>query len=747
MPDYGHELQFGAFITPAADQPERAVALAEVSEAAGLDLATFQDHPYNPGFLDTWTLLGWVAARTSAIHVTGNVLNVPLRPPGVLARAAASLDRLSGGRLEMGIGAGAFPDAAQGMGAPVRGTGAAIDALSEAIDIMRGVWDETAPGPVRLTGEHHRVQMRRGPAPAHDIGIWLGAYKPKMLRLTGRKADGWLPSYDYVRSPGIRDANKIIDDAAAEAGRDPREIRRLLNLMRPVELLRGDPGALVDRLLPLVLEEGFSTFIVGGDDPRALQILGQEVAPALREAVARERASAGVARTASALARRVPGIDYDGVPASLAAAAVEPGDPQYEQVRHTYIRTGSPALVLRPSTAAEVSDAVGFARAQGVDISVRSGGHGMSGRSTNDGGVIIDLSRMNKVSVLDRATRRVRLEPGARWGNVAKVLAADGLAMSSGDYGDVGVGGLATTAGIGYLSRKYGLTIDHVQAAELVLADGTQVRADRDHHPDLFWAVRGAGGNFGVVTALELTAYEVGDVVFAQLVVDASDPAAVLQAWGALIERAPRELTSFLMMFPGRRAGAPIVQVTLIYAGDDVEAARAAIEPFLAIGPILDQSAQVAPYPAIVAPANNRHVGQGLEDTHSGLLDHITPEVAGALAAMIRSGDIAVVQFRSVGGAVNDVAADETAYPHRHQNFSLLAGAVSQNRRQLDKMWSELREHLDGMYLSFESGTEPELLLEAFPEPALTRLRELKGRYDPDNVFNRNFPIPPLTSR
>jgi FAD/FMN-containing dehydrogenase len=628
-------------------------------------------------------------------------------------------------------------------------TGEAIDALSEAIEIMRGVWDSSQRGALRLLGEHYRVPgMQRGPAPAHDIGIWLGAYKPRMLRLTGRKADGWLPTLEYIRSPDVKTANRIIDDAAAEAGRDPRAIRRLLNIMQPSALMRGGgSGECVERLRQLVLEDGFSSFIVGGDDPRTLQMLGEEVAPALRKAVARERASSGATRSDVALSRRLPGIDYDGVPASLAAQAVEPGDPQYERVRHSYSRTGSPALVLRPSTAGEVSEAVTFARAQKKAVSVRSGGHGISGRSTNDGGVVIDLSRMNKVTVLDRDTGLVRLEPGARWGNVAQVLAADGLAMSSGDYGDVGVGGLATTAGIGYLARKYGLTIDHVRAVEIVLADGSPVRADRGHHPDLFWAVRGAGGNFGVVTAFELEAYEIGNVVFAQLVVDASDPAALLQAWGEHVEEAPRELTSFLSLFPGRRGSALMAQVTLIYASDDVDAAQDALSPFLDIGPILEQQAQMAPYPAIVAPPDNRHMGQGLEDTHSGLLDHITEESAHVLATMITSGDVMVIQFRSVGAAVNDVPSGETAYAHRHQNFSVLAATIPEKRRQLDKLWSELREHLDGMYLSFESGTEPELLLDAFPEPVLTRLRELKAKYDPDNVFNRNFPIPPLTAR
>ncbi|MBF9131140.1 LLM class flavin-dependent oxidoreductase [Plantactinospora sp. S1510] len=756
MPDYGHELLFGTFLTPTANDPERVVALAELTESAGLDLATFQDHPYNPDLLDTWTLLSWVAARTERLRVSANVLNLPLRPPAVLARAAASLDLLSGGRFELGLGAGAFWDAIEGMGGGRLSPADSVAALSEAIDILRGAWDTSTRGPLRLRGEHHPVPgMRRGPTPAHDIDIWLGAYKPRMLALTGSKADGWLPTLEYLKSPDRVTANRLLDEAATAAGRDPRQIRRLLNLFQidfsatDGGFLRGTPEQWVDQLLPLVLDEGFSAFIVGRDDPRIISTFGHEVAPALREAVARERTKAtaptGPTRSTVTLTRRQPGTDHAALPTSLAAGAVQPGDPEYERVRHTYSRQGSPAIVLRPRDAAEVVDAVTYTRARDVPLSVRSGGHGISGRSTNDGGIVLDLSRMNRVEVLDRATRRIRLEPGARWGEVAQALAPAGLAMSSGDYGDVGVGGLATTGGIGYLARRFGLTIDHVVAAEIVLADGTLVRADAEHHPDLFWAIRGAGGNFGVVTALELEAYEVGNVVHAQLAVDATRAAELLHRWGRLAEDAPRELTSFLSLFPARRQNPPVARVTLVYAGDDIEAAERALTPFLEIGPILDQQAQLVPYPAIVAPSRNRHHGQGLDDVHSGLLRHITPEVAASVETMIRSGDVLIVQLRSVGGAVNDVHRDATAYPHRRQNFSLLAATVPDRRARLDKLWSDLYEHLDGMYLSFESDTDPQRLLDAFPEPTLGRLRRLKARYDPDNVFNRNFPIPPAT--
>ncbi|GAF43584.1 LLM class flavin-dependent oxidoreductase [Rhodococcus wratislaviensis] len=759
MPDYGHELMLGTFITPTASSAKDVVSLAMLTEEAGLDIATIQDHPYNPDFLDTYTLLSWVAARTSRLKVAANVTNLPLRPPQVLARAAATLDILSEGRFEMGLGAGAFADAAHGMTGRRPGTAQSIDALGEAIDILRGVWDTGTRGAFRHDGEHYQVPgMKRGPQPAHDISIWLGAYKPRMLALTGAKADGWLPTLEYIQSPNVAESHKWIDDAATAAGRDPRDIRRLLNIFRASFLptgrafLQGPPDQWVNDLLPLILEHGFSTILLGQDDPHLIRTFGEEVGPALREAVAAERnirtsgSSGSRERSAIALSKRHDRVDYNALPPQLRPKAIEPGDALYDSVRHTYIRTGSPALVIRAEDESDVVAALAYARTQTVPLSVRSGGHGISGRSTNDGGIVLDLSQMDGVEVLDRATRRIRLQPGARWGDVARTLAAQGLAMSSGDYGDVGVGGLATAGGLGYLARRYGLTIDHVVAVDMVVADGRLLRVDNDHHPDLFWAVRGAGGNFGVVTAFELIAEEVGEVGYASLTVDATDTASLIETWGRLVEAAPRELTSFLSLFPGRRRGAPMAQITLVYADDDVEAAQQAFNEFLDVGPVLDGRAELVPYHAIVAPPHNRHHGQGLEEEHSGLLEHITPGAARVIHKMIHSGDVLVMQFRSAGGAVNEVPPEAMAYSHRTQNFSVLAASAASQRVRLASAWSELYPFVDGMYLSFETSTNPERLLDAFPEPVLSRLRALKATWDPDGIFNRNFPITTLAA-
>ncbi|TYB95557.1 LLM class flavin-dependent oxidoreductase [Micromonospora sp. WP24] len=298
MTDYGHDLLFGTFATPTVQPVRHAVDLAVVADRAGLDLVTFQDHPYQPRFHDTWTLLSYVAARTERVHLSANVLNLPLRQPAMIARSAASLDLLSGGRFELGIGAGAYWDAIEAMGGPRRSAGQAITALDEAIRIIREVWAADRPGGVRVDGEHYRVNgAKRGPAPAHDVNVWVGAYKPRMLRLTGRMADGWLPSLPYFQNgpAELVGMNEQIDEAAAAAGREPAQIRRLLNIggeFSPTgrSLLNGPPEQWAEDLAGLTLEYGVSAFILMADDPATIEVFAAEVAPATRELVAEERA-------------------------------------------------------------------------------------------------------------------------------------------------------------------------------------------------------------------------------------------------------------------------------------------------------------------------------------------------------------------------------------------------------------------------------------------------------------------------
>ncbi|QGN49151.1 LLM class flavin-dependent oxidoreductase [Micromonospora sp. WMMD558] len=331
MSDHGHPLTFGSFLTPANADPDRVVALAALSEQVGLDLVTFQDHPYQPAYLDTWTLLSFVAARTSRVRLSPNVTNLPLRPPAVLARSVASLDLLSGGRIELGLGAGAFWDAIEAMGGRRLTPAEGVRALEEAIEVIRQTWDADTRGGVRVAGEFHRVVgAKRGPVPAHDVGIWLGAYKPRMLALTGRRADGWLPSLAYLQPGDLARGNAIIDDAAREAGRSPGDVRRLLNVNGRFATvgrgpLHGPAEQWAEELADLALTDGISTFILASDDPDDLRRFAAEVAPAVRELVAAERASAA-ARPDSAPADSAAGpVERDATarpgPAEAVAAA------------------------------------------------------------------------------------------------------------------------------------------------------------------------------------------------------------------------------------------------------------------------------------------------------------------------------------------------------------------------------------------------------------------------------------------
>lgn len=295
MTDYGHELAFGIFPTPDASAPDLVLAMAETADVRGLDLVTIQDHPYNAHHLDAWTLLAVIAARTTTVRVAPNVANLPLRPPVVLARSAATLDLLSGGRVELGLGTGAFWDAIAAAGGPRRTPGEATTALEEAIRVIRGVW--SGQGSVSVEGEHYRVKgLHAGPAPAHPIGIWLGAYKPRMLRLTGRLADGWLPSMGYAGPDKLAAMNATIDQAALAAGRDPSAVRRLYNV---------DPGVRPEQLAELALEHGMATFIVPVSSVRDVERFAAEVAPATRELVEDERAR----RAASGPAPEQPTVE------------------------------------------------------------------------------------------------------------------------------------------------------------------------------------------------------------------------------------------------------------------------------------------------------------------------------------------------------------------------------------------------------------------------------------------------------
>jgi alkanesulfonate monooxygenase SsuD/methylene tetrahydromethanopterin reductase-like flavin-dependent oxidoreductase (luciferase family) len=261
-----HSPLIGLSLVPEAASLERVIALTERADGLGLDLVGIQDHPYQRRFADTFALLGHLLARTERIRAFPDVANLPLRPPAVLAKHAATLDLLSGGRFELGLGAGAFWDAVHAMGGPRRTPGESVDALSEAIDVIRHAW--SGERSIRYEGEHYRLDgYQSGPVPAHDIGIWLGAYGPRMLRLVGEKADGWVPSLREGLTPeDLGDKGRRITEAAEKAGRDPEAIVRAWNVMHRLEA--GEEDRFAASLSAWAEREGVTAFVVwpSGED-------------------------------------------------------------------------------------------------------------------------------------------------------------------------------------------------------------------------------------------------------------------------------------------------------------------------------------------------------------------------------------------------------------------------------------------------------------------------------------------------
>lgn len=287
-------LEFGVSITPTAAAPAEARRIAQRADALGLDLIGIQDHPYQWRFLDTWMLMAALLSETRRVRVFPDVANLPLRGPAMIAKQAASLDVLSGGRFELGLGAGGFWDAIAAMGGPRLTPGEALAALEEAIRIIRLFW--SGERTIAFPGRIYQVRgLHPGPPPAHPIGIWVGAYRPRALGLIGRLADGWVPSLPYLPPARVPDAQRRIDDAAVAAGRDPGQIRRLYNLTGTIEdgpvreTLHGPAAHWVDTLTGFARELRFDTFIFwpAADPVAQLERFAAEVVPAVREAAAR----------------------------------------------------------------------------------------------------------------------------------------------------------------------------------------------------------------------------------------------------------------------------------------------------------------------------------------------------------------------------------------------------------------------------------------------------------------------------
>jgi FAD/FMN-containing dehydrogenase len=424
-----------------------------------------------------------------------------------------------------------------------------------------------------------------------------------------------------------------------------------------------------------------------------------------------------------------------------------PENAAYEQARAVFARKGSPAIIFECKNAEDVTSAIRYAREAKLIISVRSGGHSNAGLSTNDGGVVIDVGPMNHVTLIDENTHRVRVGAGAQWGDIARKLNEYGLVLSSGDTVSVGAGGLSLGGGIGWMVRKYGLAIDNLVQVDIVTAEGEQLIASADSHPDLFWALRGGGGNFGVATAFEFIAHPSGDVSFGTIVYPAQNAPALLTAWRDYMRTAPEDLTTTAMLIPSMAKDMPATFiVTVCWAGDQA-AAAAALEPLRKLpGTIMNDSVQVKPYYEALEEA---HPPQGF---HSEVNNAFFHELSDELIAKITTAFTEhkfIFQIRHLGGVMNRVPVDATAFAHRASEVLVVSPVFSPLNFTEDQIqtalapWHDIAALSKGAYINFFSRATPKEVAAAYPPATYQRLATIKQRYDPTNVFNQNLNIVP----
>ncbi len=432
----------------------------------------------------------------------------------------------------------------------------------------------------------------------------------------------------------------------------------------------------------------------------------------------------------------------------FAGEIILPGDPTYEAARATFIKKGSPALIVFPTNAVDIQLALQLAQQNKLTISVRSGGHSGAGLSTNEGGMIIDLSSIKMVEVLDESKRLVRVGAGARWGAVAERLQSHHLAISSGDTKTVGVGGLTLGGGIGWLVRKVGLTIDTLVAAEVVTADGQILQASSTENFDLFWAIRGGGGNFGIVTHFDFVAEPLTQVFAGSIMFELKDVGRLLAGWRDYMRIAPVELNTMFTLMPAFAGNQPMVMVTCCYGGDDEVKAQQALAPLRKLGTVINQTIAKKEYAQVLEEA---HAPQGVRVVvNNGFVKEFSDELIKVIVEAHTNRGNFILQIRSLGGAMNQVPAQAMAFAHRDCEALLVSptfvssDATLAQVEQAQAGWSGIKPFTTGCYVNFLSEINPESVRAAFPAATYNKLVKLKQMYDPDNTFNQNCNIPPV---
>jgi FAD/FMN-containing dehydrogenase len=436
---------------------------------------------------------------------------------------------------------------------------------------------------------------------------------------------------------------------------------------------------------------------------------------------------------------------------------IGPGDAGYDRARKVFYGKWDrrPAAIVRPADTQEVAWVVGLARDRGLELAVRSGGHSLAGHSTSDGGIVLDLSAMTALEV-DPDGRTAWAQTGLTAGAYTARVGRHGLATGFGDTGSVGIGGLTLGGGIGLLVRRHGLTIDNLLGAELVTADGQILQVDHDHHPELFWAIRGGGGNFGVATRLRFRLHELPGIVGGMLLLPAADPG-VIEGFMAAAAAAPEELSAIanimvappMPFLPAEAHGTLILLALVAWAGDR-EAGQRALAPFRALAEPLADMLRPMPYTGLFPPEEG--------DVHPTVvarnmfIDTVDHQVADTIVEHLQASDapMRAAELRVLGGAMARVPADATAFAHRQRRImvnlaAFYAGPADRPGRQawVDDFAAALDQGNGGAYVNFLADEGPERVRQAYPGPTWDRLVQVKRRWDPTNLFHRNQNIQP----
>ncbi|HSL30774.1 MAG TPA: FAD-binding oxidoreductase [Anaerolineales bacterium] len=437
---------------------------------------------------------------------------------------------------------------------------------------------------------------------------------------------------------------------------------------------------------------------------------------------------------------------------------IAPGDPDYDTARTVFYGgvDRHPAVIIRVADVSDVVRVVNMARQSGLELAIRSGGHSSIGHSVTEGGIVLDLSNMKDLQI-DVQFRTAWAETGLTAGEFTTAAAAHGLAVGFGDTGSVGIGGITLGGGVGYLVRKYGLTIDSLLAAEVVTADGQILHVDEQTHPDLFWAIRGGGGNFGVATRFKFRLHEVPDVVGGMLILPATPE--TIAGFIAESEVAPEELSGIgnvmfappMPFLPEEVHGKLIIMAFLVYAGE-TEAGERALAPFRALATPLADMLKPMSYPEIYPPEEGAEEYHPVAASYTMFVDQVDRSVAKTILEQLQSSTaaMAVAQLRVLGGAMARVPADATAFAHRRSKIMVNIAALYQKpeEKTIHEAWvagfaSALLQSDNGAYVNFLGNEGTERIRAAYPGSTWDRLVEIKRRYDPTNLFrlNQNIPV------